>query len=63
MAGQLSDREARVERYFEQDLKGQREWYGTRASIYKNYTQLLALVIIRGGATTLFLQVLQERIH
>jgi len=57
MASQGSDREARAERYFEQDLKGQREWYGTRASAYKNYAQLLALVVIGAGAMTSFVQV------
>jgi hypothetical protein len=40
MTLQLSDREARADHYFEQDLKGQREWYGQRASTYKNWTQL-----------------------
>ena len=57
MAGQLSDREARAERYFEQDLKGQREWYGRRAAAYKNRTQLLGLIVIGAGAVTSFLQV------
>jgi Protein of unknown function (DUF4231) len=57
MSGQFSDREARADRYFEQDLKGQREWYGRRASAYKNWTQLLALVVIGAGAATTFVQV------
>jgi hypothetical protein len=57
MASQVSDREARAERYFKQDLKDQREWYGKRASAYKNYTQLLALVVIGAGAITSFVQV------
>jgi hypothetical protein len=52
MTDQLSDREARADRYFEQDLKGQREWYGKRASTYKNWTQLLGLVVIAAGAAT-----------
>jgi hypothetical protein len=62
MAGQSSDREARAERYFEQDLKGQREWYGKRASAYKNYTQILSLVVIAAGAATSFLQVFTPRV-
>jgi len=57
MSGQSSDREARADRYFEQDLKGQREWYGNRASAYKNWTQVLGLVVIGAGAATSFLQV------
>jgi hypothetical protein len=62
MAGQSSDREARAERYFGQDLKGQREWYGKRASAYKNYTQILGLVVIAAGAATSFLQVFTPRV-
>ncbi len=58
MSGQLCDRDARADRYFEQDLKGQLEWYGRRASAYKNWTQLLGLVVISAGAATAFLQVL-----
>jgi predicted ATPase len=61
MAGQSSDREARAERYFEQDLKGQREWYGKRASAYKNYTQILGLIVIAAGTATSFLQVFTRR--
>ena len=57
MTDQSSDREARADRYFEQDLKGQREWYGKRASTYKNWTQLLGFVVIAAGAATSFLQV------
>jgi hypothetical protein len=53
----LSDREARADRYFEQDLKGQREWYGKRASAYKNWAQLLGLVVIAAGGATSFFQV------
>ena len=59
---QSSDREARAERYFEQDLKGQRDWYGKRASIYKNYAQILGLVVIAAGAATSFLQVFTPRV-
>jgi hypothetical protein len=62
MAGLSSDREARAERYFEQDLKGRREWYGKRASAYKNYTQILGLVVIGAGVATSFLQVFTPRL-
>jgi hypothetical protein len=57
MVDQPNDRETRAKRYFEQDLNGQREWYGKRASVYKSYSQLLALVVIGAGAATSFLQV------
>jgi hypothetical protein len=57
MADLSNDREARAERYFEQDLKDQREWYGRRASIYKKWTLLLSLMIVAAGAATSFLQI------
>ena len=57
MSDQASNREARADRYFEQDLKGEREWYGRRASSYKNWMQLLSLVVIGAGAATSFVQV------
>jgi hypothetical protein len=57
MSDHLNGREARADRYFEQDLNGQREWYGKRASAYKNWTQLLGLVVIAAGAATSFFQV------
>jgi hypothetical protein len=57
MSDQLSEREPRADRYFKQDLKGQLDWYGKRASVYKNRTQFLGLVVIGAGAATSFLQV------
>jgi hypothetical protein len=38
-----SAREARAEQYFERDLKGQRGWYGERASDVKQRSQRLGL--------------------
>jgi hypothetical protein len=57
MTDQMSEREARADHYFAQDLKGQRDWYGKRASTYKNWTQLLGFVVIAAGAATSFFQV------
>src|SRR3954468_9744593 len=54
-------REARAEQYFEQDLKGQRSWYSERASIYKQRTQVLGLLMIGAGAVTSFVQVFSPR--
>src|SRR3954464_7647265 len=51
---QASNREARAEQYFEQDLKGQRRWYSERASTYKQRTQVLGLLVIGAGAATSF---------
>jgi hypothetical protein len=57
----LGEREARAERYFSQDLAGQREWYGNRASSYKRWAQLLAVLVIGAGSATSFLQVFSAR--
>src|SRR5215217_3372232 len=54
-------REARAEQYFEQDLKGQRRWYGERASTYKQRTQVLGLLVIGAGVATSFVQVFAAR--
>jgi len=56
-----SAREARAQAYFEQDLKGQREWYSTRAFQFKNCAQRLSFLIIVAGATTTFLQIFGEQ--
>ena len=49
-------REARAERYFEHDLKGQRRWYSERASAYSQRAQWLGLFVIAAGASTPVLQ-------
>jgi len=49
-------RETRAEQYFEHDLKGQRGWYSTRASTYKQRMQVLSLLVIGAGAATSFVQ-------
>jgi hypothetical protein len=51
-------REARAERYFEHDLKGQRRWYSEHASAYSRRAQLLGLLVIIAGALTAALQAL-----
>jgi hypothetical protein len=57
VSNQFSNREGLADRYFEQDLKGQREWYGRQASASRNWMQLLSLVVIGAGAATSFVQV------
>jgi hypothetical protein len=54
MTDQLSDREARADRYFQQDLKGEQKWYAKPALTYKNWPQLPAFVVIAAGAATSF---------
>jgi hypothetical protein len=49
-------REARAERYFERDLKGQRGWYSERASTHSQRAQWLGLFVIAAGASTAVLQ-------
>src|SRR4051794_23912089 len=53
----VSTREARAKQYFEYDLKSQQAWYSTRASTYKQRTQILGLLVIGAGALTSFVQV------
>jgi hypothetical protein len=52
-----NSRAARADRYFTQDLKDQRAWYGKRASAYKNWAQLLSFVVVAAGTATSFFQV------
>jgi hypothetical protein len=54
---QVTARVARAQRYFERDLQGQRDWYGKRASAYKQRAQLLSIFIIAAGALTTFFQI------
>ncbi|MCF4130279.1 DUF4231 domain-containing protein [Methylobacterium sp. SyP6R] len=65
MTGQANEREpragarqARSEQYLDNDLKGQRRWYSTRASAYKTRAQACSFAVIVAGAATSFLQVL-----
>ena len=53
-------REACAERYFEQDLAGQRRWYGERASRSKARAQALGIAVVAAGAATSFLQVFRD---
>jgi hypothetical protein len=57
MTDPSSSRETRADQYFTQDLKDQQQWYGKRATSYKDWTQLLAFVVIAAGAATSFFQV------
>ena len=50
-------REARAQQYLDHDLQGQKDWYGKRASTCKQRTELLAFLIIAGGAATAFVQI------
>lgn len=50
-------REALAKRYFDQDLAGQRTWYGERAARFKARAQALGITVLAAGAGTTFLQV------
>jgi hypothetical protein len=55
MTDQLTDREARADHTTSnRTSKASGECYGKRASAYKNWTQLLGLVVIAAGAATSF---------
>jgi hypothetical protein len=59
-AGDPSVRASRIERaerYFTDDLRGQRSWYSERASQNKQRAQRLGFAIIGGGALLTFLQI------
>ncbi len=55
-------REACAQRYFERDLRGQREWYGKKASAFKYRAELLSISIIAAGALTSLLQVAPDAV-
>lgn len=55
-----NSRATRADRYFTQDLKDQRAWYGKRASAYKTWAQLLSFVVVAAGTATSFFQVFKE---
>lgn len=55
-------RESLARRYFERDLRGQREWYGKKASTFKKWAELLSISIIAAGALTSFVQVFPDAV-
>jgi hypothetical protein len=61
MTDPLNGRAARVDRYFKEDLRNQREWYGKRASDHKKWAQLLAFAVLAAGAAISFFQVFSEK--
>jgi len=48
---------ARARRYFDEDLQGQRKWYGRKAARLKNCHIYTSFVIIGAGAATSVLQI------
>lgn len=57
MTDQLTQtRTQRADAYFAHHLRGQREWYGARASRYKQLYRGLAVMVLVCGALTAFLQ-------
>jgi hypothetical protein len=51
------ERDALAERYFKNDLAGQKSWYSEKAGLFKTRSQLLALLTIVLGALITFIQV------
>ena len=59
----LAARMARAERYLDDHLKKQRQWYSEKASAYKNWSQRLGLAVIACGALVTFAQVFAGTLH
>ena len=55
----LASRMRRADRYYNEHLRKQRDWYSTKASSYKKWGQRLSFIVIAAGALTTFLQILQ----
>jgi hypothetical protein len=53
----LAARMARAERYLDDHLKKQRQWYSEKASAHKDWSQRLGLAVIVCGALVTFAQV------
>jgi hypothetical protein len=47
---------ARAEHYLDQHLEDQRRWYDRKASLYKLWSQRLAITVLAAGALTIFVQ-------
>jgi hypothetical protein len=45
------ERRKRADRFFDEDLKGQRKWYSERASLFKKRSFQTSFLIISAGAT------------
>jgi len=52
-----ANRTSRSQLYFEDDLRGQRDWYSGKASGFKTKSQQLSLTIIAAGALTAIVSV------
>ena len=53
-----TERQQRADEYFKVHLNGQREWYSQKASSYKQWGQILSVVVIAGGALVSVVQLL-----
>jgi hypothetical protein len=51
------ERDTLAERYFKNDLAGQKSWYSEKAGLFKTRSELLALLTIVFGALITFIQV------
>ncbi len=53
-----TERQQRADEYFKVHLNDQREWYSQKASSYKQWGQILSVVVIAGGALVSVVQLL-----
>ena len=52
----IENRMRRADIYFEEHLRGQREWYSRKAGTYKSWYHRLAIIVLTCGALTSVLQ-------
>ena len=53
-----TERQQRADEYFQVHLNGQREWYSRKATSYKQWGQILSVVVIASGALVSVIQLL-----
>lgn len=53
-------REQRATQYFDKDLQGQRSWYSSKASRFKQRAEGLGFLIIAAGVTTAFIPTISK---
>jgi hypothetical protein len=60
----LRERRVFAQRYFKEDLKDQREWYSSKASLFKERAQAISISVVVLGALMVFIQTLKgEWVH
>jgi uncharacterized membrane protein YgcG len=53
---------ARAERYLDEHLEKQRSWYSNKASLYKRWSQWLAVTVLAAGGLTTVVQIVPSEL-